>query len=348
MKNIIASVIVAIALVISSMALAGASPVAKQVSGSFAGSTSSTGYVTVPHDLGVMANQVFVSFTLPYLANYKVTNKTATNFQIQVMRPYDNNPYNGPVAFDWQALANPSSAPLGSSGTFTQTFADNFDGTVLDTSKWTINSSSQSCNGTDASGNQGNNQQLELNRKANLSFANGVMTITAKREEIASPCGGYTYAWTSGLITTGDKFTFQTGWIEERVKFPANKGFWPAFWTWQAPGVNSWDETDVYEYYSDNKTRIYSTKHPTGGGIITILNDGKAPDFDPSADFHVYGADIKTTSVDFYIDGIKVGSTTAGAAVRTSLISNLAVYSVIPPDTLSAQKQVDYIKVWIK
>ena len=28
------------------------------------------------------------------------------------------------------------------------------------------------------------------------------------------------------------------------------RGFWPAFWTWQAPGVDRYIETDVYEFYS--------------------------------------------------------------------------------------------------
>lgn len=93
-------------LVLGGIAVVNAAPVGGQKSGTFSGSTSSTGLVTVTHDLGMAPSQVFVSFVAPSLAQYQVTQKNVTSFQIKVMRPYNNAAYNGPVTFDWQILTN--------------------------------------------------------------------------------------------------------------------------------------------------------------------------------------------------------------------------------------------------
>src|SRR4051794_7569340 len=113
-------------------------------------------------------------------------------------------------------------------------FDEEFNGTSVDWSKWSDESSSQS------DGQHGNlpNKQLEWNHAANAMVADGHLTITAKRENFRSP-SGKTYAWTSSLLTSSPSFAFQYGYIEERAMFPAKKGFWPSFWTWQLPGDNS-------------------------------------------------------------------------------------------------------------
>lgn len=313
-------------------------------SGTISVSTDVNGYATIQHSLGAVPGQVFVTYNTPNTAFVSVDQKTSTSFRIHVMRPWNNAPFMGTVTVDWLAVGSdvpaPATGPLGSSRAYTLAFVDDFNGTSLDTAKWTVDSSSQKCHTATASGNEGNNQQLELNTLSNLSFGNSILTMTAKRQNVVSPCSSHVYAWTSGLITS--KYIFQYGWIEERSKLPAPKGFWPAFWTWQAPGVNVWDETDVYEFYSDNHTKLYMTKHPNGsGGVVT-------PSFDPTTGFHVYGADIRPDGIDFYLDGKKVASSVGTAQAGTNIISNLAVYSQIPPDstTQSATKQVDYIKVW--
>jgi beta-glucanase (GH16 family) len=230
----------------------------------------------------------------------------------------------------------PASAPAGR--TWKLVFDDEFNGTSVDRSKWSDTSSAE------ADGGHGNlgNQQLEWNSFNNMSVSNGILSITAERESYTSASGKH-YNWTSGLLTSSPSFSFQYGYIEERAKLPAEKGFWPAFWTWQVPGGNSWQETDVYEYYSDNHNRLYLTSHVgAGGGTIYT------PPFDPSAGFHTYGVDIQPTGTTWYIDGVKVGYTAGTHSAPTNLITNLAVYSQIQPasTTNSATKSVDYIRVY--
>lgn len=217
-------------------------------------------------------------------------------------------------------------------------FDDEFNGTSYNQSKWTDSSSAEADGGH---GNQGNSQ-LEWNQGKNCQVANGVLKQIAKRESFTSP-SGRRYDWTSCLLTTSPSLTFQYGYIEERAKLPAPKGFWPAFWTWQAPGVNSWQETDVYEFYSDNHTRLYLTSHSGSGGGCNY-----SPPFDPSADFHTYGAMITPTGTTWYIDGVRICSASGSPSAKTNIITNLAVYAQIPPDAslMSATKEVDYIRAY--
>jgi beta-glucanase (GH16 family) len=228
--------------------------------------------------------------------------------------------------------------PVGREQGWRLAFSDEFDGASLDRGRWADISSAEPDQG------RGNlaNQQLEWNQAENCQVADGHLAMTAKRERTTSP-SGTTYDWTSCLITSTPSHTFQHGYLEERSILPAERGFWPAFWTWQAKGVDHHTETDVYEYYSDNKRRLYATQYSGPQGRCDWR-----PDFDPSADFHTYGVAIEPTGTTWYADGKQVCRSDAAADAPTNIISNLAVYAKIPPEaaTTTAVKRVDYIRAW--
>ena len=240
--------------------------------------------------------------------------------------------------------------------TMNMTLCDDFNENAVDTNVWEDCSWSQkdSCHG-----NALTNQQLEWNRLANCSVSNGSLNLNAIRGSFTSPKStsypnGVTYPWTSCLLATKN-LRIQYGYIEEKSKFPPVKGFWPAFWTYQ-PSFSGTEtqyntETDVYEYYSDNKYKITATQHDTPGGGCNWGGKDKPPinlSFDPSADFHTYGAYISPAGTFWYIDGQQLCSTSAKALHPGVVITNLAVFATNPPDntTNQATKQVDYIKVF--
>jgi beta-glucanase (GH16 family) len=228
--------------------------------------------------------------------------------------------------------------PVGQSGGWELAFSDEFDGTSLDGSRWADRSSAEPDQGH---GNPGN-EQLEWNQAANCRVAGDELVMTAKREPFTSP-SGTAYQWTSCLITSTPSYEFQYGYIEERAILPAERGFWPAFWTWQAKGVDRHTETDVYEFYSDNHRRLYTTQYSGGQGRCDF-----EPAFDPTRDWHTYGVAIQESGTTWYYDGKEVCRTDATSDGSTTIISNLAVYAKIPPDasTTSATKRVDYIRAW--
>jgi beta-glucanase (GH16 family) len=228
--------------------------------------------------------------------------------------------------------------PAGQEGGWEVAFSDEFDGAALDTSRWADHSSAEPDEGR---GNLGN-QQLEWNQAANCQVGGGALVMTAKRQTITSSQGNR-YDWTSCLITTARSYTFQYGYLEERAILPGPRGFWPAFWTWQARGVEQHTETDVYEFYSDNHERLYVTQYSGDGGRCDWN-----PPFDPSQDWHVYGVAVEPSGTTWYVDGAQICHTAATSDASTAIISNLAVYSKIPPDasTSQATKRVDYIRAW--
>jgi len=131
-------------------------------------------------------------------------------------------------------------------------WSDDFDGTELDTTKWTYDI-----------GNWGwGNNELQYytkNRKENTRLEDGALVIEARKGDMGEK-------WTSARITTRGKVSFLYGKIEFRAKTPTNKGNWAAGWTLGDDYVDekSWPycgEIDIMESVG------YEMDDDTGNGI---------------------------------------------------------------------------------
>ena len=75
------------------------------------------------------------------------------------------------------------------------------------------------------SGGWGNGEaQYYTNRPENARIEDGMLVIEALQEKYEDSY------YTSARLKTQGLRTFQYGRIEARVKVPAGKGLWPAFW----------------------------------------------------------------------------------------------------------------------
>lgn len=131
---------------------------------------------------------------------------------------------------------------------------DNFDGTSLDLSKW------EPMIGTGCPNVCGwGNNELQYYRAENATVANGMLTISAKRENF----GGQAY--TSARLRTLNKGDWKYGRFEMRAKVPAGQGMWPAFWLlpsdWAYGGWAASGEIDVMENVGFEPNRVHGTIH---------------------------------------------------------------------------------------
>ena len=143
-------------------------------------------------------------------------------------------------------------APRGGAG-WELVWADEFEGTALDRSKWTPE---VSCWG---GGNA--ERQCYTDRPDNIAVEGGMLLLKAKKERFAGPARPPEIAGrdnptlvqshTSGKVRTIGLHAWRYGRIEARAKVPAGQGTWPAIWMMpDDPAYGRWPrsgEIDILE-----------------------------------------------------------------------------------------------------
>lgn len=239
-------------------------------------------------------------------------------------------------------------------------WADEFDTNgAPDTSKWNVVTGDGTAQGIPGWGN--NELQVYTADSKNVNVQDGVLIITADQEG-----SGYS----SARINTKGKYQQQYGRFEARIKLPAGKGLWPAFWLLgdDNNGALQWPqvgEIDIMEYLGDEPTKIFGTIHGpgySGGESISKEYELLQNRFDTG--FHVFGIEWSPNRINFYVDGDLYESLTpenvdeetdgAGEWVFNRpfyIILNMAVGGNLPgsPDATTVFPQrmiVDYVRVY--
>lgn len=240
--------------------------------------------------------------------------------------------------------------PVGVSGYSKLLFADEFDGTGLDTTKWGM------CyfNGLLNGGQYCQHGELNIYMPSQVTVANSLLQLRAEHIPLTAS-DGHTYAYRSGMINSGPNektgtgfFAYTYGYAEMRAKVPAGRGLWPAFWL--LPQDKTWPpEIDIFEFLGEDPNQDHMTNHDEGGGQSGSTYTG--PDF--SADYHVYGLDWQPGLLVWYVDGVERKRITGGVVTARpmTILANLAVGGPwpLPPDSSTpfpADFLIDYIRVW--
>ena len=180
-------------------------------------------------------------------------------------------------------------------------WADEFDGAAgssPDPTKWVL----ETGRGPNNDGWGNNELQTYTARPENVSLdGEGHLVITAQREAFEGQ------PYTSARITTQGLFSQRYGRFEARVRTPAGKGLWPAFWmlganikevTWPLCG-----EIDILELRGNQPGAVISSLHGpeySGGGAISKRYALESGTFD--ADFHVFRVDWDPAVISFFVD----------------------------------------------
>ncbi len=185
-------------------------------------------------------------------------------------------------------------------------WGDEFDGTKLDTSKWSVA-------GTDTYDST-NSLVYYANNSKNVSVKNGLLQM--KLEHRGSSNYTYKYNAPAGL-TTKDTANFKYGYIEMRARIPYKNGIQSSFWfkTDGALAANTSDtsaEVDMIETFglTDTVTPNIHKWYPAEDATLhTQYNSNgrtaKIKKFDSASlsdEFHIYGMEWTEKEIIMYVD----------------------------------------------
>ncbi len=261
---------------------------------------------------------------------------------------------------------------------WTLVWADEFDGSALDASKWEM----QLGDGCPDLCGWGNNEQ-QIYQEENLAVGDGLLTITARQDLIEADTtvvdGDTTFVeadtvYTSSRIRTKGMGDWTYGRFEIRAKLPQpQQGLWPAIWMLSTDEVyGDWPksgEIDIMEAIGREPGEVFGTLH-YGDDIPNNVFTSESFEFVVGTyadNFFVYTVEWEEGEIRWYINNMLYATqnewSTAGPPGEESapfpapfdqdfhLLINLAVGGNLPgqPDettTLPQQMEVDYVRVY--
>ena len=164
-------------------------------------------------------------------------------------------------------------------------FCDDFNGTALDERKWTKGWPFKKPK-----------DDRSVYDDQNVIVDNGRLRLRNIPHPQAQSSGG--------VVTTKNKFATTFGYIEARIKVPAEGGFWPSFWMLKQAG--GWPpEIDISEIHTRTKNKVTFNYHNNASGWIAHwggqFNKGSGcPDF--TTDFHNVAVDWQSDYFRWYVD----------------------------------------------
>jgi beta-glucanase (GH16 family) len=242
-------------------------------------------------------------------------------------------------------------------------FFDDFLGTHIDPTKWTV---------FDRLSDQFNHE-VNCVIPANVSVKDGLLEGVSKYEDYR--CGDSlespkTMHYTSWQIQQATK-PFLYGTIEVRAKVPGGVGTWPVIWMvgfeWHASSPDStanppghkwpkagWCEIDIAEFWQGGRRNVNTTVHYNKPGGLHI----KELPFDATTQFAVYRLEWTQSVLIWSVDAEDgKGFRTLYSVRGSSSVPNVPMYVVIhtaiggtgggdpDPKTFPQTFQVDYVRV---
>ena len=239
-------------------------------------------------------------------------------------------------------------------------FDDEFEGSELNTTNW-ANTRAQS---------HPYPYELQIYEAANVYLQNGSLVLETKYEPTKK--GNITYPYTSGVVSSQNKFSFAYGKMEVRAKLPTEqfKHAWPAIWLQRQSGP-CYQEIDIMEQWIGRNDNQLSTSYhwnPSNdtsngcspaysGAIGHYPPNGQTIDF--SKDYHIWELIWNKTELVAYIDGNLAAKLTKEQAPDQMpyepeyIILNTAVCGANycggtsgVPTNVTAYLYVDYVRVY--
>ena len=270
--------------------------------------------------------------------------------------------------------------PISSGGEWQLVWADEFDGSVIDNSKWQHE--------VNCAGGGNNELQCYTDAQANSFVENGLLHIVGVKQAVSGNDGwdgksgnNVTRNYSSARLRTLGLADWRYGRFEIRAKLPFGQGMWPAIW--MLPAQNSYGgwpldgEIDIMETVNlrtntDNSNRLHGYLHYSDAkGQLKSSGNSIIPSNDLSTNFHTFAVEWEAGEIRWYIDDVLYSTQrqtewmTCGGAIKEGVVKtdsapfdqnfhlllNLAIGGEWPgsPDSTTQWPQtfqVDYVRVY--
>lgn len=254
------------------------------------------------------------------------------------------------------AFLSTSAGPLAAQTCPSLVWSDEFDGSAVDPGKWQLMIGDGCDYGICGWGN--NEEQYYL--AENATVANGLLTITAKKERVRSK------QYTSARLRTINLADFYDGYFEARIRQPVGQGMWSAFWMLSTDEIyGGWPqsgEIDIVENVGNEVSTVHGAIHY---GQLYPDNAFQSSSFSlPGGErftdgFHLFAIEKTTDRIRWFVDGVLYGTKTPADISpenwpfneRFHFLLNLAVGGNWPgsPDATTVFPQtmdIDYVRVY--
>jgi beta-glucanase (GH16 family) len=244
-------------------------------------------------------------------------------------------------------------------------WADEFDGTAIDTSKWEHE--------VDCWGGGNGEDQCYVADAKNSFVEGGFLHLVALDDRpsgrvSATDASIVTKGHSSARLRTLGRGDWKYGRIEARARLPYGQGLWPAFWMlptarvyggWAASG-----EIDIMEAVNlrPGANLVHGTLH-YGGAWPANVNSGTShePSSNAWEEFHVYAVEWEEGEIRWFVDETHYATQTAWRTTAAPfpapfdeafhVMLNVAVGGQWPgpPDgttTFPQEMTVDYVRVY--
>lgn len=191
------------------------------------------------------------------------------------------------------------------------------------------------------------NNELQYYSPKNVSIRDGNLIITAKKEKMGEK------SYTSGAVTTLNKFNLKYGKVEIRAQLPGGgKGIFPAMWMRDVHKKKHSPELDFMEYIGNNPTQIYHAIHWYYQGVQYREDFATLQAKGIQEGYHTFGFEWYPDRVVFFIDGQETFQATRYSPnVEMYLYINLAIggnWPGAPTNTVDFPREmkIDYVRVY--
>ncbi|RNM17734.1 glycoside hydrolase family 16 protein [Nocardioides pocheonensis] len=238
------------------------------------------------------------------------------------------------------------------------TFHDEFDGTALDRTKWVPQTAF-------VTGDATAGYACYMDDPKNVSVANGMLSLTVRKETSPQPCGSPTSSvtsyYTSGSVSTYHLFSQKYGRFEARIRNTASSvaGLHEAFWLWPDdrysainwPTTGEIDVAETYSLYNSVAIPFLHYSADAGGpqsGVNTAWNCTAYRGV-----WNTYTLEWTPTTLTIYVNGRTCLTNTSGdpafqkryIVAFTQALGNTK-NAMVASTPVPATMDVDYLRVW--